>query len=90
MLWKAIPGGSKVLRAFVRVGTRWSYHEVMLSDGSTRVEQRRSIVVLSMIGAAAGCVALALTADTSTGAGTIVGGLIALYVIYRRHFRRPY
>ncbi len=90
MLWKAITGGSKVLRAFVRVGTRWSYHEVMLSDGSTRVEQRRSIVVLSMIGAAAGCVALALTADTSTGAGTIVGGLIALYVIYRRHFRRPY
>jgi len=90
MLWKTLPGSLKLVRAFVRAGNRWSYHEVTLSDGSTRVEQRRSIVVLSMICAAAGCMTLALTEDTGTGAGMIVGGLIALYVIYRRHFRRPY
>jgi len=90
MLWKAFPGALGLVRAFVRVGNRWSYHEVTLSDGSSRVEQRRSVVVLSMICAGAGCVALALTEDTSTAVGTMAGGVIALYVIYRRRFQRPY
>lgn len=49
----------------------------------------RPVTWLTMVFALAVCVALALQSpDEGTGAGMVLGGAVALYVVYRRRLRR--
>jgi len=92
MFWKAILGMVKVHRALLPAADRLLGQKrgvVTGLDGNPYVEYRRPMVLLALLCAGAACIALALSAkDTSTGAGTLVGGLVTLYILARKRLRR--
>ncbi len=92
MIWKAILGMIKVYRALLPATDRLLGQKrgvVTGLDGNPYVEYRRPVVLLALLCAGAALIALALSAkDTSTAAGTLVGGLVTLYILARKRLRR--
>lgn len=84
-LLRVIPGAARILRSVVSIGSRHLSYRLPYDGLDGAPLYRRWLVVLALIAALLLCIALALSAsDPTTGAGMVVGGLLAARFIARK------